>query len=176
MITLDQGEEIVKIVRRHYLVLLPMFLVIIFAALMPLVLYFFITSHFIPWDEAIRAGIVGFISKWSTFSYSLWLLLLWVLFFVEWTDYYLDMWLITNKRIVDIEQKGFFHRDVTSFRYQDIQDTTVETRGFIQTLFKFGTLHIQTSGHNREILIKHAYRPEEAKSVILSLQEKAFVK
>lgn len=172
MINIDEGEKIIKMVRRHYLVLVPLLLSIIFAAIVPILLYFFMISDFLPWTEEIKNAIVDFVREWKVFAYALWLLLLWVFFFIEWTDYYLDLWLVTDKRIIDIEQKGFFHRDVTSFRYEDIQDITVETRGFIETLFKFGTLHIQTAGHNRQILIRDAYDPEGARALILELQTK----
>jgi len=118
-------------------------------------------------------AIQNFVLRWNVFGYSIWLLLLWIMFFIEWTDYYLDLWVITDSRILDVEQKGFFHREVTSFNYSQIQDITVETRGLIETFFKFGTLHIQTAGHNREIVIRDASRPEEARSLILRLQEKS---
>jgi uncharacterized membrane protein YdbT with pleckstrin-like domain len=74
--------------------------------------------------------------------------------------------------VIDIEQKGFFHREVTSFSFRQIQDITVETKGLIQTFFKFGTLHIQTAGHDRDILINSAENPEEVRTLVLKYQEK----
>lgn len=173
MYKLEAEEQIIKVVRRHYLVLIPMILAIIIFALAPLFLYSFLSSDFIPLDPNAKSVISEFVSEWKTFGYSIWLLLLWIMFFIEWTDYYLDLWVITNKRIIDVEQKGFFHREVTSFLYGQIQDITVETRGLIETFFKFGTLHIQTAGHDREIVIRDAHCPEEARSLILGLQEKS---
>ena len=113
------------------------------------------------------------VSKWGGFAYSIWLLTLWIFIFIEWTDYYLDLWVITNKRILDVEQMGFFRREVTSFGYDYIQDITIETKGFIQTMLKFGTLHIQTAGHNKEILIRDASNPENARALILDLQHRS---
>lgn len=172
MIQYETGEEIIKIVRRHYLVLLPIVFSIMLTALAPMIILELIFSNLIPLDEAIKGAIEMFVVKWKVFGYSLWLLLLWIIFFVEWTDYYLDLWVITDRRIVDVEQKGFFHREVTSFKFEQIQDITVETHGFIETFFKFGTLHIQTAGHNREIVIKDAHYPEAARTLILQLSEK----
>jgi len=165
-------EKIIKVVRRHFFVILPMVLAVLFGAFVPLVLYRFIISGYIPLDPNLVNAVNVFVSEWEVFGYALWLLLLWIVFFMEWTDYYLDLWLITDKRIIDVEQKGFFHREVTSFHYAQIQDITVETHGPIQTLLKFGTLHIETAGESREILIKNAHYPEEARALILSLQEK----
>lgn len=172
MIQFETGEQIIKIVRRHYLVMIPMVLVITLGALFPVFVIALLSASFLPLDESVKTAIELFVSKWKVFGYTLWLLLLWVIFFIEWTDYYLDLWVVTDRRIVDVEQKGFFHREVTSFKFEQIQDITVETRGLIETFFKFGTLHIQTAGHNREIVIRDAHYPEDARTLILRLSEK----
>ena len=172
MINFESGEKIIKVVRRHWLVLLPMVFVLVLVATGPLLLYLFITSNYLGFNDQVVSVIRDFWGKWVVFGYSIWLLILWIIFFIEWTDYYLDLWVITDRRIVDVEQIGFFHRDVTSFSYAQIQDITVETRGFIQALLKFGTLHIQTAGHSRNIIIRDAHYPEEARALILELQQK----
>jgi len=173
MFNLEEGESEVQIIRRHFWVMIPITFNIIIMALAPFIFYYFFTSNFLSIDRTIINLFDNFLGNWGTFSYLVWLLLLWILFFVEWTDYYLDVLVVTNKRIVQIEQKGFFNREVTSFFYAQIQDITVETAGFIKTFLKFGHLHIQTAGHNHEIIIKDAHNPEQARSLILRLQEQA---
>ncbi len=175
MIMFEEGEQIIKVIRRHYLVLVPEIFTLVLLAIAPLAIYAVLVSGFIPLNIDIKDFVRSFFEEWKAFAYSVWLLLLWIFFFVSWTDYYLDLWVITDRRIIDVEQKGFFHREVTTFMYGHIQDITVETRGFVETMFKFGTLHVQTAGHNREILIRDAHDPEEARSLILRLQEKSKV-
>lgn len=170
VIKFEEGEKIVKIVRRHWFVLIPMLLTLLIAAVAPAIVFGLIKSGFVPFEQEFVEDLQDFIYGWKVFAYSIWLLLLWIVFFIEWTDYYLDVWVITDRRIIDIEQKGFFHREVTSFNFAQIQDITVETHGLIETFFKFGTLHIQTAGHNRKIIIPDARHPEEARSLILNLQ------
>lgn len=172
-ITLEADEKIIKVVRRHYIVMLPTIFFSCLAALAPLILSKLFGINFISLNPEIESVIGQFFAEWGVFAYAIWLLAIWVMFFIEWTDYYLDLWIITDKKIIDVEQKGFFNREVTSFIYAHIQDITVETKGFIETFFKFGTLHIQTAGHNREILIKDAHYPEDARSLILRLQEQS---
>jgi len=172
MIKLEEGEHIIKIVRRHYFVMLTSLVTVSLVAVLPLVLLEMIMSGFIPVEGNLGTILTDALSEWKFFAYSLWLLLLWIAFFIEWTDYYLDVWIITDRRIVDVEQKGFFNREVTSFLYRNIQDITVETRGLIPTLLNFGTLHVQTAGQHREILIRSAACPEDVRSTILALQGK----
>ena len=173
MFILESNEEVKKVVRRHFLVMLPTVLMILVLAFLPCAMYLFFGSEFLSLNPSVVGAVSGFVSEWGSFAYAIWLLILWIFFFVEWTDYYLDLWIITNKRIIDVEQNGFFHREVTSFSFDQIQDITVETRGFIETMLKFGTLHIQTAGHNRNIVIKDAHYPEDARSLILDLQQRS---
>jgi membrane protein YdbS with pleckstrin-like domain len=175
MIKFEEGEHIIHTVRRHWFVILGFTLIVLIVALLPLLAIKFLSSDIISSSipaELRDAVPAGEIAKWVQFGYPLWLLLLWVFFFTEWTDYYLDIWVITNKRIIDIEQKGFFHREVTSFSYGQVQDITVETKGPIQTFFKFGLLEIQTAGHNRNIIIPHAENPEIVRSIVLREQHR----
>lgn len=171
---LDEGENIVKVLRRHYWVMLPTTILLFVLAIFPALFVSVVSSNFFPIEDSFKIYINNFLDKWQfeMFAYSIYLLIIWVFFFIEWTDYYLDVWVITDRRIVDIEQKGFFHREITSFNYEQIQDITIETRGFIETLFRFGTLHVQTAGSGRDILINHAANPEEARLLILGMQKK----
>lgn len=172
MIKFEEGEQNLKVIRRHWFVILPVLLGTVVLAFAPCLLYKLFTSDLLGLNQAIRDSVLNSIDSWKVFGYSIWLLILWVVFFMEWTDYYLDLWIITDRRIIDVEQKGFFHREVTSFAYNQIQDITVETKGLLETFLKFGTLHIQTAGHNRDIIIKSAQNPEEARSLVLKLQGK----
>lgn len=172
MIKFEEGEEIIKIVRRHYFVILPTITFLVLCAVAPIIIIQIALSDLFQFDDALKNSIQNFISEWKVFGFSIWLLILWVVFFIEWTDYYLDIWILTDRRILDVEQKGFFNREVTSLSYHRIQDITVETRGLIETLFKFGTLHVQTAGSSREIVIRDAHYPEEARSLMIKLQQK----
>jgi len=173
MIIFDEGEKIIKIVRKHYFVIMPTVLLTFFLAMAPFLLFSFLGSDFLSIEPEIKDVVFDFLAKWKVFGYSIWFLLLWVTFFMKWTNYYLDMWIITNKHIIDVDQKSFFHREITSFRYEQIQDITIETNGLVQTFLKFGTLHIQTAGQGNNIIIKDAHYPEEAKTLILQLQEQS---
>lgn len=170
MINFEPNEKILKVVRRHYFVITPTIIGLLMLALLPIFIYFLVASSILSLPNEVKSLIVVLSQKWGVFAYSIWILILWIIFFIEWTDFYLDLWIISDKRIIDMEQKGFFHREVTSFTYEQIQDITVETRGIIETVLKFGTLHIQTAGHLRDIKIRDAHNPEEARSLILKQQ------
>lgn len=102
------------------------------------------------------------------FLASVWTLLLWAKFFAIWTDYYLDVWIVTDRRIVNIDQKGLFHREVSTLRMERIQDVTLEIEGIIATVLGFGDVLVQTAGETGEFVIKGVNNPEHIKRKILS--------
>ena len=101
------------------------------------------------------------------FAISIWTLIAWIKLFTIWTDYYLDVWFITNKRIIDIEQKGFFRREISTFRMERIQDITIEIKGILQTFLDFGDIHVQTAGESQEFIIRGIGHPKQIKEIIM---------
>lgn len=171
MIHLDKNESIEEVIRKHWFILLRDSIGIIAIFIIP----FFIYRYFAGTE--IGFGFIEdiyFDPKPSTlvFAASAWGLITWTKLLAIWTDYYLDVWFITNKRIIDVEQKGFFHREVSTFRMERIQDITVEIRGIIPTFLNFGDIHVQTAGQSQEFIIKGIPRPKYVKEVILRQADK----
>lgn len=69
-----------------------------------------------------------------------------ILAFITWVDYWLDMWIITNERIIDIEQKGLFRHEISEFGLDKIQDVTVESPGLLATFLRYGKISVHTAG------------------------------
>ncbi len=165
MITLENDEKIILKVRKHWWRLFSwgfyMFCLAIGPALVGVVILFF-----------AKSGIEPRLINMFGFFYAMWLAMLWILFFIEWTDYRFDVWIVTNQRIIDIDQAGLFSRDIATVRMDDIEDITVEMYGVFSTMFKFGTLMVQTAGSKNEFFIKNAQNPEQAKADIYSLIHK----
>jgi uncharacterized membrane protein YdbT with pleckstrin-like domain len=103
---------------------------------------------------------------------ALYILSLLLFLFIIWTDYYLDIWIITSKRIIDVEQKGLFNRSISEFSLANVQDVTIEINGIVETLLKFGDLNVQTAGQ-MNFVINQAPNLYEAKDLILKYAELA---
>lgn len=170
LINLEPGENILLEVRRHMFIL--------YGRVAALLVFFFAPLLFVPGIAAVIDRITGgdFGGIVSGFLFLLWCLFLWVLFFYYWTDYYLDVWVITNRRIFDIEQKGVFRRDISVTRLEQVQDVTVSVNGVFATFLHFGDIHIHTAGgelhgvgNNLEpgFTIKNAANPMFVKETIM---------
>lgn len=170
IIDLKKDEYVVKVIRRHLFVLFTRSLYLVFLFILPFVLF----NIFPKYIQILNVDIssISFNTSLVVLLMALWTLVLTLKFFSFWTDHYLDGWIITNKRIVDIEQKGFFSRQVSNFRVSSIQDVTTDIHGIIATLLNFGDIHVQTAGTFQKFIIKSAPNPKKIRKIILSLQDK----
>lgn len=168
MINLLKDEEIILIERRHLFVFLFETIGLFFIALLPFLLISFI--NILP-ENLINITKI-YLNYYIFFSFCF-VFLCWLLFIISWTNYYLDILIITNKRVIDIEQISLFHRDEAEIRYENIEDIKIETIGFIQSIFKFGNLHIQTAGESREIVLHNIKNPYKIKDIIAKQKEEA---
>lgn len=162
MISLGHDEKVIIVIRRHWLPLLLRGLALAGGALLPFVLAAVVPPEvFAPLAAYPGGGLV------LMFFYSLWLLVLWITFFVSWTNYYFDAWVLTNERIIDIDQVGLFRRHMVSAELDKIQDAHVEVEGLLPTFFGYGRLVLYTAGEHPDIVIDSAAHPYAAKERIL---------
>lgn len=165
MIKLEEGEQILYVARKHWFIFASETIFLLVFALLPAALLFIPATLF---DQALAAiGIGEHHIPVITFFWSLWLMLLWVLFALFWTNYYLDVWILTNHRVLDIDQIGLFHRKISAIRYDHIQDATVHIPGLLATMLNFGTVEIRTAS-NETFKFKGVAHPSFLKERIMS--------
>ena len=161
MLKLDKNEKLIAIFRKHIFYFLTEIGGLVLVAIIPFVFYPFLKS-FISSDFSPQS-IYFFL-----FIYFIFLTILWNVGFILWTDYYLDMWILTDKRLIDVEQKGLFAREVSSMRLDRIQDIKLEVSGLIQTFLNMGSVQIQTAGDEQEFVFYNAKNPTQIKDLVLN--------
>ena len=67
-----------------------------------------------------------------------------ILFFYHFLMWYFTVYVVTNERIRQITQRGFFGRDVVELSLDKVQSISYNIPGFSGEIFKFGTIVIQT--------------------------------
>ncbi len=121
------GERLLFVFRRHMIAMRKGF----YSLLVPLAL----TS--IPpliWQDNLQLfllPIAGLVLGLILFSYH----------FMMW---YFTVYIVTDQRIRQITQKGFFGKDVVELRLSKIQNISYNIPGFSGEIFGFGTIVIQT--------------------------------
>ncbi|TSC94445.1 MAG: Uncharacterized protein Athens101428_271 [Candidatus Berkelbacteria bacterium Athens1014_28] len=74
--------------------------------------------------------------------------------------------LITNQRVINIDQKNFFNRQITETDFSKIQDVTNNTSGVIGTSLNYGEIVVQTAGTQNQLIIKHIPDPYQVQQEI----------
>ncbi len=163
---LAPDEKILRTVRKHWIVFFPQIVISVILLIVPPALYA-VGITLAPIEAAQHISDYFYV---TLFVYAIWALFLWVMFFINWTNYYLDVWYITDKRIIDINQKWIFHREISNLRFDKIQDITVEVRGIVATFLKYGDLRVQTASEdNKDFVMRNAARPDDVRKLIFEM-------
>ena len=159
------GEQILLVLHRHWFDIASQFLIILF---MLAILFgsYGLSSLFSPVFQEQNFKI------FSAFLRNLFFILIWITFFLIWVDYYLDVWIITDRRIVNIEQKGLFSRIVSELELENIQDITSDVKGIIPTFLNYGNLFVQTAAEKERFIFRNIPNPYEVKDMVMNLQKK----
>jgi hypothetical protein len=100
--------------------------------------------------------------------YTLFLVLALFLIFVF---YYLNVQIITNVRIVDIDQIGLFSHVISELHINTIEDVTSEVDGVFGTLLNYGDVYVQTAGTIDRFEFTNVPNPATIEKLILDLYE-----
>lgn len=111
----------------------------------------------------------------ALFLLSFYILLIWQFLFKGLTDFYLDTWIVTDHRLLEIHQLGLFKRDISELRLSKIQDVNVKVEGILPTFFNYGEVVIQTAGAIPEFKFEQVPNPQLIKDRILQLYDQ-FIK
>ncbi len=166
ILNLDPDEQVIIEVRKHWIVFASSAVALLFSAFLPFII-FTLFKMFVP--GMLEINLPGNVPALFLFFYCIWLLALWLSFFVNWTKYYLDVWYVTGKRIIAVEQRNIFDRGISNLRFDKIQDVTIDVRGFLPTLLNFGDIKVQTAGEdNVDFYMTSVGNPEKVRRVIFS--------
>jgi len=92
-----------------------------------------------------------------------------VLFFTQFIDYYLDLWVVTNDRIIDIEQFGLFSRITSELDLFRIQDVSSDITGLFSTMFNYGDVIVKTASNNQSIIFRNVSDPNTIRENLIKL-------
>jgi len=82
-----------------------------------------------------------------------------LLFFYHWVGWYFSIFIVTNQRLRQITQKGFFNRSVIDLGLSKIQNISYNVPGFSASIFGFGTLVVQT--YVGDLYLEKVQHPEK---------------
>lgn len=157
------GERVFLLIRRHWIVFASMIFFVVVLLVPVFILIFYMTNN-----PEVFSGVVG---NFAIIFGGIYTLTVFGLILFGFVNYYLDVYIVTNKRIVDIRQKGFFRREIAELHLHQVQDVEARVEGVLQTMMHFGNVHIQTAAERENFVFEDVPHPYTLAKQIVELHE-----
>lgn len=161
--TQEQHEDIILLLRKHWITNF---------AWVGISLIFVITPVFL-FPLVLQSGIlpVNFPMAIINFIILLWYLLTFSYMLVNFLLWYFTVSIVTNERIIDIDFISILNKKFAATRISKVEDVTLETGGFVRTIFDYGDVIVQTAGTEVQFGFYAVPHPEEVVRIINTLME-----
>lgn len=162
------NEHVILLLRRHWTALAAgifQLMVLLFIPPIVLTLILLFSSFNINPEGPLYILLVLGLSLYYLFCF--------LTYFNDFIDYHLDIWIVTDQRILSIEQTGLFKRTISELNILKVQDVTSEINGKIETFLDFGNVYIQTAGQTERFIFEEVSHPAEVGKVILQVHDRA---
>lgn len=169
MIVLHDTEKVVATHRKTWFVFLFTGITSFLMMLAPFVLYAIMRAALDPLITALSFHLLLLFAV-------IWWWGIWTSTFIAFSNYYLDVLVVTDERVLHIDQHGPFSRTVSELRLSRIQDVSIEQHGLLPTLIHFGDIHIQTAGEAPNFRFTSVPYPTNVKEVIMQAHRAALAR
>ena len=158
----DSEEKIILFLRQHVIVNIKwVFITAILFFVLP-IFDFFLGLGGTSVSQNVPAKyyfILRFFLALFTFGY----------FFENFLSWYFNSYIVTNKRVVDIDFYGIIHRRFSEAPLRNIEDITNAISGFGPVIFHYGDVSIQTAAEAREITFENVPDPDRVQDIVSDL-------
>lgn len=98
-----------------------------------------------------------------------------IIFFIpSWIGWYFSVFIVTDRRLIQITQKGLFKRSVIDMSLAQIRMVNYEVSGLTETMLGFGTIMMQTSVG--DLVVHDVHHPAKIQKKLLEILRSAGVK
>jgi hypothetical protein len=158
----EPDEAILLFLRRHFLTNAPWLISTVLLFLIPP--FFFITAPLANLSLSIVPG--GLIISLTLFYY---LIILGYAFsnFISW---FYNVGIVTQKRIMDLDATNILSHNSATATFNEIVDVKFTQRGFFQSFFNYGDIHIQTEAFHANFEFMAAANPTQVADIISDLR------
>ena len=156
--TQEDDEKIYLLLRSHPFTQIGWILSSIFLFILLFISNFFIQSFFnLGQIFIINLFFIIFILSYIWFSILNW---------------YFNVGIITSKRVIDIDFYAVLYKEITVAQLGKIEDITVKSGGYFESLFDYGSIFVQTAGTEANVEFIDVPYPSDAIQIINKLLSK----
>lgn len=158
----EADESIEIFLRSHRVTNLPWITIFLLGYLLPVFIPFFRLPTLIEVSvpaEIFSAGLI------------IWYLLVIAFGVEQFLHWYFNVYIVTNKHILQIGFENILNTSRIEARLDDIQSISIQKVGVIRPLFNFGDVMIQTAADKQNVVFKNIPHPDIVADRIQDLQE-----
>lgn len=129
----DPEEQLIMLLRRHVITNWKWIVVVLIMVAAPLVMRDFPAILLLP-------------VRFQFMTLVFWYLLATAVALEGFLNWYFDVFIVTDERIIDIDFRNLIYKNITTTKLDNIEDVTYSVSGALPSLFDFGNVLIQTAG------------------------------
>ena len=161
--TQEEEEEVILFLRQHIITLVPAVLLVAGMLVAPIFVLPFLVrllnlSAVIPPKYFVVGTVFWYV---VTFGVS-------IMSFLRW---YFNIYIVTNKRIVDIDFVHLLYKEFSEARLDKVQDLNFKSGGIFAAFFDFGDVYVETAGEAPNIDFLVVPKPAKVVETISTLLE-----
>jgi len=155
----DRDEKILLLLRAHPITNLSWIILAIFLFFLPFLLPRILTLvnfdlSFIPESFRLVFLLINY-------------LLVLIIVFEGFLFWYFNVYIVTNKNIVDIDFHSLLFRNIDMAPLRNVEDVSSSMGGILQALFHYGDVFVQTAGASKSVDFHKVPRPHRVADFIL---------
>lgn len=156
--TQEKGEKIIFVLRKHIVTNIPWLFTGILGLIAPIFLMQFLLNN--P-----ELNIVLPITLQNALVVT-WYLITLIYLIESFITWYFNVYIVTDRRVIDVDFKPLFTKKISETPYQNIEDTSFTMNSFFQTVFNYGHVFVQTAAESREFEFIDVPNPSRVQDVL----------
>lgn len=163
--TQEPGEKIIFVLRRAFVTNFPWIIFGFLGLLLPTLYMNYVSNN--PNVSLIQPA------KFETTLIITWYVIVIIYTLESFITWYFNVYIVTDRRVVDIDFTPLFSKRVSETTYDKVEDTSFSMNTIFQTFFNYGDVFLQTAAEKREFEFIKVPKPARVQDVISDLAAKA---
>ncbi len=162
----DPGEQVLYVLRRSFVTNLGWILFAVLLIISPAFVNTLLFSLNLNYPELIGSNLAFNIN-------ALWYLFTFGFIFERFLNWFFNVYIITNKRIVDMDFYHLLYRRVSDAPLRNIEDISYDVQGAFEALFNIGDVIIQTAAELPQFEFQSVSNPAKMQDILSDLVKEA---
>ncbi len=159
----ERDEKTLLFLRRHIITNFFWVLITIILLLIPL---FFVFLNFYSINPF---RFIDLPSRFSYFFLILYYLIVLTFALINFINWYFNACLITDKRVIDINFSELVYKNISTTKFDLLQDASYNQTGLLRSLFDYGDVLLQTAGSLENFDIQAVPHPDRVVHIVEGL-------